>query len=69
MAGGVFNSGVLAAPQVGAPFDYLPVDEGRLERARRMSELCGQYDTVLPAAALQLVDAHPAVTTVLIGAR
>jgi D-threo-aldose 1-dehydrogenase len=69
MAGGVFNSGVLAAPQVGARFDYQPVDEGRLERARRMSELCGHYDTVLPAAALQLVDAHPAVTTVLVGAR
>jgi D-threo-aldose 1-dehydrogenase len=69
MAGGVFNSGVLAAPQVGARFDYRLVDDGRLTRARRMSGLCNRYDTVLPAAALQLVDAHPAVTTVLIGAR
>ena len=34
-----------------------------------MSELCAEYDSVLPAAALQLVAAHPAVTTVLIGAR
>ena len=48
MAGGVFNSGVLAAPQVGARFDYHPVDEERLGRARRMSELCAQHETVLP---------------------
>jgi D-threo-aldose 1-dehydrogenase len=69
MAGGVFNSGVLAAPQVGARFDYRPVDEERLGRARRMGELCAEHDTPLPAAALQLVAAHPAVTTMLIGAR
>jgi len=69
MAGGVFNSGVLASPEVGARFDYRPVDEERLGRARRMGELCAEHDTVLPAAALQLVAAHPAVTTVLIGAR
>ena len=52
MAGGVFNSGVLASPQVGARFDYRPVDEERLGRARRMSELCAEHETVLPAAAL-----------------
>ncbi len=69
MAGGVFNSGVLAAPQVGAPFDYRPVDEERLARARQLGALCAEHETALPAAALQLVAAHPAVTTVLIGAR
>jgi D-threo-aldose 1-dehydrogenase len=69
MAGGVFNSGVLAAPEVGARFDYRPVDEARLEHARRLRAVCARHETELPAAALQLVAAHPAVTTVLVGAR
>ncbi|HMK11915.1 MAG TPA: aldo/keto reductase, partial [Acidimicrobiales bacterium] len=69
MAGGVFNSGVLAAPSAGSTYDYRPVDDDRLRRARAIADLCAAHGTSLPAAALQLVIAQPAVRTVLIGAR
>ena len=69
MAGGVFNSGVLAAPSPEATYDYLPVAPERLQQAARMAGVCARHGTPLAAAALQLVLAQPAVTTVLIGAR
>ncbi|HTN81482.1 MAG TPA: aldo/keto reductase, partial [Acidimicrobiales bacterium] len=69
MAGGVFNSGVLAAPSPASTYDYRLVDDDRLGRARAIAELCAAHGTTLAAAALQLVIAQPSVRTVLIGAR
>lgn len=69
IAGGVFNSGVLAAPKPDSTFDYVQVDPGRLEQAAAIAAVCDRHGTSLPAAALHFVLAQPAVRTVLIGAR
>ena len=69
MAGGVFNSGVLAAPSPGSTYDYLPVPPDRLQRAARIAAVCERHGTSLPAAALRFVADQPLIATVLIGAR
>jgi D-threo-aldose 1-dehydrogenase len=69
ICGGVFNSGVLADPREGATFDYAPAPAEVLERARRLRTICARHRVPLTAAALQFPLAHPAVTTVLTGAR
>jgi D-threo-aldose 1-dehydrogenase len=66
IAGGVFNSGVLAG---GTTYDYDTAPPGVLRRARELDRLCASYGVPLPAAALRFPRRHPAVTTVLIGAR
>lgn len=67
--GGVFNSGILADPRPGAPFDYKPAPEAMVARASLLGEICASYGVPLAAAALQLPFAHPAVCAVLVGAR
>jgi len=67
--GGVFNSGVLANPSASSTFNYAPVESDVLDRARRIAAVCDRHDVPLAAAALQFPLAHPAVTTVLFGAR
>ncbi|MGH3321104.1 MAG: aldo/keto reductase [Streptosporangiaceae bacterium] len=67
--GGVYNSGLLADPRPGATYDYRPADDERLRLARRIAEVCGRHDVPVKAAALQFPFGHPAVTSVLVGAR
>ncbi|MFM9369867.1 aldo/keto reductase [Streptomyces sp. Da 82-17] len=67
--GGVFNSGLLADPGPDATYDYAQAPPELLARARKLSELAGRYGLTLRAAALAFPRAHPAVTTVLVGAR
>jgi D-threo-aldose 1-dehydrogenase len=69
LLGGVFNSGVLAADEAEAMFDYLPASEEILDRTARLREACGHHGVPLPAAALDFALAHPAVSAVVIGAR
>jgi D-threo-aldose 1-dehydrogenase len=69
IAAGVFNSGLLANPTPGAPFDYAPAPPEVVERARRLAAVCARHDVPLTAAALQFATAHPAVTCVLTGVR
>ncbi|HEX5287248.1 MAG TPA: aldo/keto reductase [Streptosporangiaceae bacterium] len=69
LAGGVFNSGILARPGDDATYDYTPAPPGLLARARRMREACAGYGIALPAAALQFTLRHPAVTAAVVGAR
>ncbi|MEY2458681.1 MAG: D-threo-aldose 1-dehydrogenase [Acidimicrobiaceae bacterium] len=69
IAAGVFNSGLLANPTPGAPFDYAPAPPDVVERARRLAAVCARHDVPLTAAALQFATAHPAVTCVLTGVR
>ena len=68
IAAGVFNSGLLADPRPGAPYNYRPVPDEILARALRLKEICTRHEVPLRAAALQFPAAHPAVRTVLIGA-
>jgi len=67
--GGVYNSGILADPKPGARFDYKVAESRWLERARSLDEVCGFFGVPLKAAALQFPAAHPAVVSVLTGAR
>jgi D-threo-aldose 1-dehydrogenase len=66
IAGGVFNSGVLAA---GDTYDYAPAPADILERVTRLRELCAQWDVPLAAAAEQFPLRHPAVVCALVGCR
>jgi D-threo-aldose 1-dehydrogenase len=66
LAGGVFNSGFLAG---GSRYAYRPADQARVEIRNRLSEICARYGVELPAAALQFTGAHPAITSIVVGAR
>jgi D-threo-aldose 1-dehydrogenase len=69
IVGGVYNSGVLAAPVPGATYDYQPATPKILARAQAMERVCARYDVPLRAAALQFPLGHPAVASVLVGIR
>ena len=69
IAGGVYNSGILADPRPGATFDYIPARPELITRARRLKKVCARHDVPLKAAAIQFPLGHPAVAAVLIGCR
>jgi len=69
LAGGVYNSGILADPRPGATYDYAPADPSTLARARAIAEVCKSYGVPLRAAAVQFPLRHPAVSAVVVGAR
>jgi D-threo-aldose 1-dehydrogenase len=68
--GGVLNSGILATGDVpSAQYEYAPATEAVRARVARIEAVCRSYGVPLPAAALQFARSHPAVSSVLIGAR
>lgn len=69
VVGGVFNSGLLADPSPGATYDYAAAPEHLLRRAVRMREVTESWGVPLRAAALRFPFGHPAVASVLVGAR
>ena len=69
IAGGVFNSGLLAAPVPGSTYDYQTAPDSLLGRARRLEETCARFGVPLRAAAARFPLTHPAVASVLIGVR
>jgi len=69
IVGGVFNTGVLIDPDVHPTYDYVAAPRTVLERARRLRSTSESRGIALGAAALQFAMRHPAVTTVLVGAR
>jgi D-threo-aldose 1-dehydrogenase len=70
LAGGPFNSGLLAAPEApGGTYNYRPVDESTLTRARGIYSVCAALGVDVGAAALQFPLAHPAVVSVVAGMR
>jgi D-threo-aldose 1-dehydrogenase len=69
IAGGVFNSGILARPAAGAPYNYEPAAAEVVERAQRIEAVCARFNVPVKAAALQFPLAHPAVACVLTGCR
>ena len=68
MAAGVFNSGILASPAPGATYNYETAPPALVERARRIAAVCTRFGVALPAAAIALPAAHPAVWSVVLGA-
>ena len=69
LVGGVFNSGILAAPGPGAHFDYKPAPDELVAAAQRLQASCAACGVDLPAAALQFPLRHPAVSAIVVGAR
>ncbi|WP_326718937.1 aldo/keto reductase [Streptomyces sp. NBC_00243] len=67
--GGAFNSGLLADPKPGATYNYAAAPPELLDRALRLKDIAEQHGTTLRAAALAFPAAHPAVASVLVGAR
>jgi D-threo-aldose 1-dehydrogenase len=66
IAGGVFNSGVLAG---GDTFNYEAAPPDVLSRVESLRETCARFDVPLQAAAVQFPSRHPAVVSVLVGCR
>lgn len=68
--GGAFNSGLLAA-SAGEPsrYDYSAAPNWAVNRAAELREVCETFGTSLPAAALHFCSAHPAVISVIPGAK
>ena len=69
IAGGVFNSGILADPGPLARFNYAPATPDILDRARSILETCRRHDVDVKAAALQFPLRNSAVRSVLTGCR
>ena len=69
LAAGVFKSGILIDPAPGARFDYEPAPQRLLDRARSLAAVCSAYDVPLAAAAMRFPLRHPAVASVVVGAR
>ncbi|NUT96624.1 MAG: aldo/keto reductase, partial [Saccharothrix sp.] len=71
VAAGVFNSGVLARPEVpdDATYDYATAPAELLDKARRIAAVCSKHGVTLPQAALAFPSRHPAVASVLVGVR
>ncbi|HVK21813.1 MAG TPA: aldo/keto reductase [Actinokineospora sp.] len=69
LGAGVFNSGVLAKDTPGDKYNYDTIPADVHARAVRIAEVCGDHGVSLPQAAMAYVARHPAVATVVVGAR
>jgi D-threo-aldose 1-dehydrogenase len=69
VAGGVFNSGILADPDAQPRFNYRPAPPELVRRAQELKAICRQRGVDLKSAALQFPLRHPAIAAVLLGPR
>src|SRR6266498_3219239 len=69
MAAGVYNSGLLGNPTPKSHYDYAAPPQPLLDKALAIRDVCERHGVPLRAAAIQFPLGHPAVTTVVIGAR
>ena len=68
--GGGFNSGILATGAVeGARYNYGPAPAEIMDRVRQIEAVCREFDVPIQAAAMQFVVAHPAIASLIVGAR
>ncbi|ADI07425.1 oxidoreductase [Streptomyces bingchenggensis BCW-1] len=65
----VYQSGLLADPRPGAPHGYRSVPRELGARVRAIRAVCDRHAVPPLAAALQFPLGHPAVVTVVVGAR
>jgi D-threo-aldose 1-dehydrogenase len=69
LLGGVFNSGILAMGAVeGATYNYAAAPPAIVEKTNAIAAICARHNVKLSAAALQFAQAHPAISTLVIGA-
>lgn len=71
VAAAVYNSGLLAKPRpdAGARYDYQAAPSDLIARANRIADVCERHGVTLPDAAIAYVLRHPAVVSVVLGAR
>jgi D-threo-aldose 1-dehydrogenase len=70
LVGGAFNSGILATGAVAdARYNYARAPESVRERVAAIDAVARAHGVPLPAAALQFPLAHPAVCSLVLGAR
>lgn len=72
LAAAPFNSGILARDRTtfeSASYSYAPADRAIIERARALSDVCDRHGVSLRAAALAFPLGHPAVASVVVGAK
>jgi D-threo-aldose 1-dehydrogenase len=69
IAGGVFNSGILTDPKVGATFNYEVASPEVLARAQNIEKFFTDRGVSLAQAALQYPMRHPAISAILVGCR
>lgn len=69
LLGGMLNSGILASPVEGATYDYVKAPEETIRQAIAIKNIAHSTGCTLLAGALQFGLRHPAVQTVLVGAR
>ncbi len=70
LLGGPYNSGVLAAGSRGSGhYNYETPETAVIQKVARLESVAARHDVPLKAAALQFPMAHPAVATVIPGAR
>ncbi|WP_461156269.1 aldo/keto reductase [Saccharopolyspora tripterygii] len=71
LAAGVFNGGLLATddPAGNAVYDYRPASPELVAEAQRVGEICHAHGVALPQAAIAHAARHPAVASVVLGAR
>lgn len=68
--GGVYNSGILAAPKGGRrKFNYADAPADIINRVEALRSVCDDHGVPLAAAAIRFPMRHPAVTCVVIGAK
>lgn len=68
---GVYNSGLLSKPRPSkeAHYNYMPAPYYILDRVNRIADVCEKFGVTLPEAAIAYVQLHPAVCSVVLGAR
>lgn len=69
IAGGVFNSGILAGTGRPAMYDYAPAAPELTTKVERLRTICRGHDLDLSTAAIHFAFTHPAVSTVVVGVR
>jgi D-threo-aldose 1-dehydrogenase len=69
IAGGVFNSGIMADPRPGSHYNYQAAPDELVRRAGRIKAVCERHGVSQKAVAIQFPLGHPAVQTVLTGCR
>ncbi|MBZ0300642.1 MAG: aldo/keto reductase [Anaerolineae bacterium] len=68
-AGGVYNTGILATgATTNATYNYRLAPPEIMDKARHLEAICTRYGVPLNAAAVQFAAAHPAITSLVLGA-
>lgn len=71
VAAGIYNSGLLSAlrPSASAKYDYGDAPAELIARTHRIADVCERFGISLPEAAVAFPLQHPAVASVVVGAR